>query len=110
VTRFPVLAAGQAAEAAGAGGLVLPGFWLEACAPCRALEPRPGAFARRHRGEFTGYRAGIAAGQDTPARYRVLRIPTLVWRHHGAEVARQDGLIRDAGLEDALARLTAAPA
>lgn len=75
-----------------------------------ALEPRPEAFARRHRGEFTGYRVDIAAGQDTPARYRVMSIPTLVWLHHGAEVARQDGLIREADLDDALARHTAASA
>jgi hypothetical protein len=85
VTRFPVLAAGQAAEAAGAGGLVLPGFWQEACAPCRALEPPPEAFTRRHRGEFTGYRAGIAAGQDTPA------LPGDEHPHPGLAVSRCRG-------------------
>jgi thioredoxin-like negative regulator of GroEL len=92
-------------QAISRGGLVLLDFWQAACAPCRALEPRLEAFARRHHGAFTGYRIDIDTDTITPARYQVMSMPTLVWLRDGAAAARLDGLIGDAGLEDTLARL-----
>lgn len=107
MARFPVLPAGQVDQATGPGGLVLLDFWQAACPPCRALEPRLEAFARRHPGVFTGYRIDVDTDQRTPDRFGVMSIPTLIWLRDGTEAARLDGLIRDADLEDTLARLTA---
>lgn len=104
---FPILAPQQVDEAAGRGGLVLLDFWQETCPPCRALEPRLEAFARRHPGAFTGYRIDIDTNQQTPERFGVMSIPTLIWLRNGSEAARLDGLIRDPDLEATLARLAA---
>jgi thioredoxin-like negative regulator of GroEL len=104
---FPVLPADQVDQATGQGGLVLLDFWQAACPPCRALEPRLEAFGRRHPGVFTGYRIDVDTDQRTPDRFGVMSIPTLIWLRDGTEATRLDGLIRDADLEDTLARLTA---
>jgi thioredoxin len=107
MARFPVLPAGQVDQAIGRGGLVVLDFWQAACPPCRALEPRLEAFARRHPGAFTGYRIDVDTDQHTPARFGVMSIPTLIWLRDGTEATRLDGLIREADLEDTLARLAA---
>lgn len=78
-------------------------FWQATCAPCRALEPRLAAFVDRHPGAFTGYRVDVDADPDTPSRFEVMSIPTLVLLRDGVEVARRDGLIRDPDLESLLA-------
>jgi thioredoxin 1 len=107
MARFPILSPGQVDEATARGGLVLLDFWQETCPPCKALEPRLEAFARRHPGEFTGYRIDIGTGQQTPARFGALGIPTLIWLRGGQEAVRLDGLICGTDLETTLARLTA---
>ena len=107
--QFPILPAQRVAEALGAGGLVLLNFWQAPCPPCRALEPRLDAFAARHPRAFTGYRIDVDADQATPARFDVMSIPTLVLLRDGAELARLDGLIRDADLEGLLTAAVDSP-
>lgn len=99
--RFPILPAADVATAV-SSGLVLLDFWQASCAPCRALEPRLEAFARAHRGAFTGYRIDVDTDQQTTSRYAVQSIPTLVWLRDGREIDRLDGLIRDNDLEQSL--------
>ena len=71
--------------------------------PCHALEPRLEAFARRHR-DVRVYQIDIDANAETPRRFRIMSIPTLIIFRDGQEAARLDGLIREQELEQALAR------
>lgn len=103
---IPEIAAAQL-DAATASGVVLLDFWQETCPPCRALEPRLEAFARRHRRELSAYRIDIDKDQDTPRRLGVMSIPTLIIFRGGQEVERLDGLIREQELEGALERVAA---
>jgi thioredoxin 1 len=50
-------------------------------------------------GEFTGYRIDVDTNQTTPADFGIQSIPTLVLLRDGHEVARLDGLIREADLD-----------
>ncbi|MFF5990614.1 MULTISPECIES: thioredoxin family protein [Prauserella] len=102
MSSFPILAHGDIAAALNRPDLVLLDFWQASCAPCRALEPRLDEFARVHPGEFSGYRVDVDTNQATPAQFGVQSIPTLVLFRDGREVARLDGLIRVADLEQAL--------
>lgn len=102
-TQFPILDPSQVDEILDGKGLVLLDFWQATCPPCQALEPRLEAFTRRHRGEFAGYRVNIEADLDTPGRFGVMSLPTLVLLQDGTELGRRDGLIRDADLESLLA-------
>lgn len=49
----------------------------------------------------------IDADPATPGRFKVMSIPTLLLLRDGAEIARRDGLIRDADLEGLLAEAAA---
>lgn len=87
-----------------ASGVVLLDFWQQSCPPCRMLEPRLEAFARRHRGELAAYRIDIDKDPETPRRFGIMSIPTLILFADGRELERLDGLIRDPDLEAALDR------
>ena len=87
-----------------ASGVVMLDFFQDACAPCRVLEPRLEAFVRKHRGELTVYQIDIDENAETPQRYGVMSIPTLLLFRDGEQVARLDGLIREEELEQALAK------
>lgn len=100
--RWPKLAP-DAVDAAVAEGTVLLDFFQDTCPPCHALEPRLETFARRHRAELRVYQVDIDENQETPQRFAIMSIPTLILFQNGAEVARLDGLIREQDLEQALA-------
>jgi thioredoxin 1 len=102
LSSFPILEHAGVAAAVSGPGLVLLDFWQHSCAPCRALEPRLEHLAQRRAGEFSGYRIDVDTNQTTPAAFQVQSIPTLVLLRDGHEVARLDGLIRDADLDRAL--------
>lgn len=97
------LEAGAVDEAIGSGVVMLD-FFQDACAPCHALEPRLETFARKHRGELTVYQIDIDQNAETPQRFGVMSIPTLLLFRDGEQVARLDGLIREEDLEQALAK------
>jgi thiol-disulfide isomerase/thioredoxin len=88
---FPVLEPEGVDQVLAAGGLVLLDFWQATCPPCRALEPRLAKFAARHPGVVTGYRIDVDTDTQTPARFAVMSIPTLVLLRDGTEIARRDG-------------------
>ncbi|MHA7295200.1 thioredoxin family protein [Arthrobacter sp. HLT1-21] len=96
---FPILNHENIDAALTRPGLILLDFWQASCAPCRALEPRLEQFARRHPGEFTGYRIDIDTDLDAATAYDVQSIPTLILFKDGQETGRLDGLIRDTDLE-----------
>lgn len=100
--RWPKLEPGEVDDAI-ADGVVVLDFFQETCPPCHALEPRLESFARRHRGDLELKQVDIDANPETPQRFGVMSIPTLLFFRHGEEVARLDGLIRDEDLEQALA-------
>lgn len=91
VSDFPILHPDDLGEVLERDGLVLLDRWQVGCPPCRALEPRLHTFARTHRGQFDGYRIDIETDQDTPARFNVMSIPTLVWLRDGRESPGRTG-------------------
>ncbi len=82
-------------------GLTLLDFWQLTCAPCRALEPRLDAVLRRHP-SVRPARIDVDSDLQAPSRFDVLSIPTLLLFRGGTEIARLDGLIRGADIEQAL--------
>jgi len=85
-----------------AAGVVLVDFYQASCAPCRALEPRLEAFARRHAGELRVLQVDVDEDSETPHRFGVQSLPTLLVFRDGKQSDRLDGLITDDDLEAAL--------
>jgi thioredoxin 1 len=84
-------------------GVVLLDFYQASCAPCRALEPRLEAFARRHAGELRVLQVDVDEDMATAQRFGVQSLPTLIVFGDGEETARLDGLISEEDLDAAVA-------
>ncbi len=104
----PIATADQVEQLLTSPGLTLLDFWQLTCAPCRALEPRLDAVLRRHP-SVRAVRIDVDSDLQAPSRFDVLSIPTLLLFHGGTEIARLDGLIRGADIEQALTAGEAVP-
>jgi len=102
MSLVPVATADQVEQLLTSPGLTLLDFWQLTCAPCRALEPRLDAVLRRHP-DVRSARIDVDNHLETASRFDVLSIPTLLLFHGGSEIARLDGLIREADIDLAFA-------
>jgi thioredoxin 1 len=57
-------------------GVVLVDLWAEWCGPCRRLAPAVDALASEYDGRATVAKLNIDENPNTPAKYRVMGIPT----------------------------------
>jgi thioredoxin 1 len=79
-------------------------FWAEWCAPCRALSPVVESIARDHEGRVQVGKMNIDEHPNTPGKYTVRAIPTLLLFKDGQVVDQVVGLCDKAKLEALLAK------
>ncbi len=65
-------------EVLNAEGTVVVDFWAEWCGPCKALSPVIDEVAREMNGKVKIVKVNIDESPDTPTRYGVRGIPTLM--------------------------------
>ena len=70
---------------------VLIDFWADWCVPCHMVSPVVEEIARDHTEELQVGKLNIDDNPDTPRRYGVLSIPTLIVFKDGQEKARVVG-------------------
>jgi thioredoxin 1 len=81
-------------------GVVLVDFWAEWCAPCRRLAPTVDQLAEEYNGKMTVAKMNIDDNPDTPIRYMIRGIPTLLLFKNGelketiVGLAGKDDLVR----------------
>ena len=75
------------------GKPVLVDFWAEWCGPCRALTPILEEVAESHGSSVTFCKMNIDENPDTPAKYGVMSIPTLILFKNGQVEAVKMGLL-----------------
>lgn len=68
------------------GETILVDFWAEWCGPCRALAPKLEEIATEFNGKMKVFKVDIDQNQQTPARFGVRGIPTLVVFKNGQAV------------------------
>ncbi len=66
-------------------------FWAEWCGPCKMLAPTVEAVAQEFDGKVKFVKLDIEASNQTPVRYNVRGIPTLLVFNGGGEVDRAVG-------------------
>lgn len=72
-------------------------LWADWCAPCRAIAPTIEALSRELKGKVTIGKLDIMANPQTPSKYGVTAIPTILLFKGGKEVGRLIGGGKTAG-------------
>jgi len=72
---------------------VLVDFWAEWCAPCRRLAPAVDAIATELEGKVLVAKVNVDENPNTPGRFNVRGIPTLIVFKGGKAVDQVVGLI-----------------
>lgn len=74
----PVDDASFETEIEGSEGLVMVDFWAEWCGPCKMIAPILDEIADEYQDKLTVAKLNIDDNQDTPQKYAVRGIPTLM--------------------------------
>ena len=72
---------------------VLLDFWAEWCGPCKAIAPILDDLAKDYAGRVKIAKLNIDDNRQTPVKYGVRGIPTLILFKNGAPEAQQVGLV-----------------
>ncbi|MCY1045424.1 thioredoxin [Corallococcus sp. bb12-1] len=81
---------------------VLVDFWATWCAPCRAIAPSVEALSTQYKGQVQFTKMNIDENQDTPQKYNIRSIPTLLLFKGGKVVEQIVGAVPKSRIEDAV--------
>ena len=68
-------------------------FWAEWCGPCRMIAPSREELANEYNGKLTVAKINIDENPQTPTKYGVRGIPTLMIFQHGQVAATKVGAL-----------------
>jgi thioredoxin 1 len=83
-----------------AQGAVLVDFWAEWCGPCKQLAPIIDDISNEMGDKISVFKVNIDENPDSPAKYNVRGIPTLIIFKNGTPVATKVGALPKSGLVD----------
>ena len=93
---------GFEADVLQASGLVLVDFWAEWCGPCKMIAPVLDEIATEYEGKVTVGKLNIDQNADTPPKYGVRGIPTLLLFKGGEIVDTKVGALSKTQLKEFL--------
>ncbi|NOT61162.1 MAG: thioredoxin [Acidobacteria bacterium] len=78
---------------------VLVDFWAPWCGPCRMLAPTVEQVAEQYQGKAKVVKMNVDDNLESPAKYGIRGIPTLILFNKGQEVERRVGIPPNANVE-----------
>ena len=90
-----------------AGKPAIVDLWAEWCGPCRIIGPTVEQLAAEYDGQAVIAKMNVDENPNTPGRYGIMGIPTLLYFKDGQEVDRQVGVAGYPQLATKLERLLA---
>ncbi|OGW83276.1 MAG: thioredoxin [Omnitrophica bacterium RIFCSPHIGHO2_02_FULL_51_18] len=78
---------------------VLVDFWAEWCGPCRIVGPILDELAPSYAGKLKIGKMNVDDNQDSPAKFGVMNIPTMIVFKNGKETGRIVGAMSKAELQ-----------
>jgi len=66
-------------------------FWAEWCGPCKAVAPKIEELAEKYAGKIKVAKMDIDSNPDTPAKYGVKGIPTIILFKGGSDAGQVVG-------------------
>jgi thioredoxin 1 len=72
---------------------VLVDYWAEWCGPCRMIAPILDEVSKDYQGRLTVAKLNVDENQQTPAKYGIRGIPTLMLFKNGAVVGTKVGAL-----------------
>ncbi|HRX05070.1 MAG TPA: thioredoxin [Anaerolineae bacterium] len=80
-------------------------LWAEWCGPCHMIAPAVQQLAQAYEGRAVITKLNVDENPNTPGRYGIMGIPTLLYFKDGKEVDRQVGVTNFASLANKLEKL-----
>lgn len=81
-----------------ASGPVLVDFWAAWCGPCKMIAPVLDELATEYAGKITIAKMDVDANKETPAKFNIRGIPTLIIFKNGSAEATKVGALTRAQL------------
>lgn len=79
---------------------VLVDYWAEWCGPCKMIEPVVSQIAEEYGGKIKVAKLDIEANKNTPVKYGIRGIPTLMIFHGGKVEATKVGAVTKGQLKE----------
>lgn len=87
-------------------GTIVVDFWAPWCMPCKMLGPVIESLAKKYSGSVVFGKMNIDENPDTPAKFNVMSIPTLIVFKDGVRVGEMLGLMSEGDIEDKITKAT----